>query len=61
MFYLGDYSNVWFSGFSHRKYIEHINVIIVKYLESILPAVPLCCILFLKPAGKNIEDLNENR
>lgn len=41
--------------------IKHVNVAISKYLEFILPTAPLCCILFPKPAGKKIEDLNENR
>lgn len=41
--------------------IEHGNVATLKYLEFLLPAAPLCCILYPKPAGKKIEDLNENR
>lgn len=40
---------------------EHGNVAISKYLGFILPTAPLCCILFPKPEGKKIEDLNENR
>jgi len=36
-------------------------VVISRYLKFILPTAPLSSILFPKPAGKEIEDLNENR
>ena len=44
-----------------ENYIDHVNVVISKYLKFILPTAPLSSILFPKPAGKEIEDLNENR
>lgn len=43
------------------NFIEQANAAILKHLQLIHPTAPLYCILFLKPARKRIEDLNENR
>lgn len=63
-----DWEGIQMPGFllSHIKILVTGNFLsmsmwLFSNTEFILPPAPPCCMLFLKPAGKKIEDLNENR